>query len=100
MTVSGERIAKAMARAGLCSRREAEGWIEAGRVSVNGTVLETPAFTVTQKDKVIVDGKPLRPASGPVCGSSTNHGAQSPPTKTLRVVRLSLTFCHLTCRAL
>ncbi len=59
VTVSGERIAKAMARAGLCSRREAEGWIEAGRVSVNGTVLETPAFTVTQKDKVIVDGKPL-----------------------------------------
>ncbi len=59
VTVSGERIAKAMARAGLCSRREAETWIEAGRVSVNGTVLETPAVTVTQKDKVLVDGKPL-----------------------------------------
>ncbi|GHB22230.1 pseudouridine synthase [Pseudovibrio japonicus] len=59
VTVSGERIAKAMARAGLCSRREAETWIEAGRVSVNGKVLDTPAVTVTQKDKVIVDGKPL-----------------------------------------
>ncbi|KZL14009.1 pseudouridine synthase [Pseudovibrio sp. Ad26] len=59
VTVAGERIAKAMARAGLCSRRDAETWIEAGRVSVNGTVLETPAFTVTQKDKVVVDGKPL-----------------------------------------
>ncbi|MET1046824.1 MAG: S4 domain-containing protein, partial [Hyphomicrobium sp.] len=30
------RIAKAMARAGLCSRREAERWIADGRVSVNG----------------------------------------------------------------
>ncbi|KZL18725.1 Ribosomal large subunit pseudouridine synthase B [Pseudovibrio axinellae] len=59
VTVAGERIAKAMARAGLCSRREAESWIEAGRVSVNGTVLETPAVTVTQKDKVLVDGKAL-----------------------------------------
>ena len=59
VTVTGERIAKAMARAGLCSRREAETWIEAGRVSVNGNVLDTPAFTVTQKDKVYVDGKPL-----------------------------------------
>ncbi len=55
----GERIAKAMARAGLCSRREAEDWIRAGRVSVNGTVLETPALTVTASDEVLVDGQPL-----------------------------------------
>ena len=40
------RIAKAMARAGLCSRREAERWIADGRVSVNGEVLKTPAFEV------------------------------------------------------
>ena len=53
------RIAKAMARAGLCSRREAERWIAAGRVSVNGTTLETPAVTVTPQDRIIVDGKPL-----------------------------------------
>lgn len=51
-----ERIAKRMARAGLCSRREAETWIAAGRVEVNGKVLETPAFTVTLKDKIEVDG--------------------------------------------
>ncbi|WP_310621115.1 pseudouridine synthase [Flexibacterium corallicola] len=57
--VSGERVAKAIARAGLCSRREAESWIEAGRVSVNGNVLTTPAITVTAKDKVVVDGTPL-----------------------------------------
>jgi 23S rRNA pseudouridine2605 synthase len=59
------RIAKAMARAGLCSRREAERWIADGRVSVNGTVLKTPAFEVSARDKVLVDGRPL-PAAEPV----------------------------------
>lgn len=59
------RIAKAMAQAGLCSRREAERWIEAGRVSVNGKLLETPAVTVTGKDKITVDGKPLPEAETP-----------------------------------
>ncbi|PTW62285.1 23S rRNA pseudouridine2605 synthase [Breoghania corrubedonensis] len=55
----GERIAKVMARAGLCSRREAEGWIAAGRVEINGRKLTTPAITVTAKDKVVVDGQAL-----------------------------------------
>ncbi|MCW2283629.1 23S rRNA pseudouridine2605 synthase [Rhodoblastus acidophilus] len=55
----GERIAKVMARAGLCSRRDAEDWIAAGRVSVNGKVLESAALNVTEEDKVLVDGKPL-----------------------------------------
>lgn len=55
----GERIAKVLARAGLCSRREAERWIGEGRVKVNGKTLETPACTVTDKDTVVVDGKPL-----------------------------------------
>ncbi len=54
-----ERIAKRLARAGLCSRREAETWIAAGRVTVNGKVLDTPAFTVGPKDKIEVDGAPL-----------------------------------------
>jgi len=54
-----ERIAKAMARAGLCSRREADRWIADGRVTVNGQVLKTPAVTVTAKDHILVDGKPL-----------------------------------------
>jgi len=58
------RIAKAMAQAGLCSRREAERWIEAGRVSVNGKKLDTPAFTVTPADKVVVDGNPLPEVEG------------------------------------
>jgi len=59
------RIAKAMARAGLCSRREAERWIEEGRVSVNGTVLKSPARDVGPADTVLVDGTPL-PVAGAV----------------------------------
>ena len=55
----GERIAKVMARAGLCSRREAEVWIANGRVELNGTMLETPAVNVGPSDKVLVDGNPL-----------------------------------------
>lgn len=53
------RIAKAMARAGLCSRREAERWIADGRVNVNGKVLKTPAIEVGPRDRVLVDGQPL-----------------------------------------
>ncbi len=56
-TKAGERIAKRLARAGLCSRRDAERWIAEGRVSVNGTVLTTPAVVVTPGDRVVVDGK-------------------------------------------
>jgi 23S rRNA pseudouridine2605 synthase len=55
-----ERIAKVMARAGLCSRRDAEKWIAAGRVSVNGKPLDTPAFKVSTKDTILVDGKTLQ----------------------------------------
>lgn len=53
------RIAKKIAHAGLCSRREAERWIEAGRVWVNDKKITTPAFTVTSTDKITVDGKEL-----------------------------------------
>src|SRR5436305_6603491 len=55
----GERIAKVIARAGLCSRREAEAWIAAGRVAVNGEKIASPALNVRPSDKIIVDGKPL-----------------------------------------
>ncbi len=58
------RIAKALARAGLCSRREAERWIEGGRVSVNGEVLKSPARDVSPADRIMVDGSPL-PAPDP-----------------------------------
>jgi 23S rRNA pseudouridine2605 synthase len=53
------RVAKAMARAGLCSRRDAERWIAEGRVTVNGQVLTSPARDVGPEDMVLVDGKPL-----------------------------------------
>ena len=55
----GQRIAKVMARAGLCSRRDAEGWIAAGRVAVNGKVLDSPAYNVSETDDVRVDGQRL-----------------------------------------
>ncbi|KIL97502.1 Ribosomal large subunit pseudouridine synthase B [Paramagnetospirillum magnetotacticum MS-1] len=55
----GERIAKRLARAGLCSRREAERWIEMGRVSVNGKTLDSPACVVGPGDIILVDGTPL-----------------------------------------
>jgi len=54
---AGERIAKRLAHAGVCSRREAEAWIAAGRISVNGETLSTPAFLVTPDDEIRVDGE-------------------------------------------
>jgi 23S rRNA pseudouridine2605 synthase len=57
---SGERIAKVMARAGLCSRREAEAWIAAGRVAVNGKPIASPALDIQPRDNVTIDGQPLR----------------------------------------
>lgn len=55
----GDRIAKVLARAGLCSRRDAERWIAEGRVRVNGRLLDTPACVVGPADQIVVDGKPL-----------------------------------------
>lgn len=58
-TEKGERIAKVMSRAGVCSRRDAERWIAEGRVCVNGRVLSSPALNIGPGDTVTVDGKPL-----------------------------------------
>jgi 23S rRNA pseudouridine2605 synthase len=55
----GERIAKVMARAGLCSRREAERWIAEGRVVLEGRVVTEPGTTVLQGAHILVDGKPV-----------------------------------------
>lgn len=57
---TGGRLAKRMAGAGLCSRREAESWIADGRVKVNGKKILSPALNVTEKDAVVVDGKLLQ----------------------------------------
>ena len=62
-----------MARAGLCSRREAEAWITAGRVTVNGEVIASPALDVTALDRIAVDGKPCRDASAPACSCITSR---------------------------
>jgi len=59
MSNTPERIAKALARRGVASRREVERMIAAGRVSLNGKVLDTPAVKVTDDDKIAVDGKPV-----------------------------------------
>ena len=61
----GERIAKRLARAGICSRRDAERMIEEGRVSVDGDILKSPALNVTDANKILVDGKPLPKAEAP-----------------------------------
>ena len=53
------RAGETIARAGLASRREAEQWIAAGRVAVNGAVIASPAFNVGAGDRIAVDGKPL-----------------------------------------
>jgi 23S rRNA pseudouridine2605 synthase len=53
-----------VARAGLCSRRDAERWIAEGRVQVNGEVLASPARDVGPADRILVDGRPL-PGAGP-----------------------------------
>ncbi len=56
-TPEGDRIAKVLSRAGVASRREAERMIEAGRVTVNGKRIDSPALNVTPADKITVDGK-------------------------------------------
>ncbi len=48
-----------MARAGVASRRDAEAMILAGRVSVNGEVIDSPALNVTDDDQILIDGEPL-----------------------------------------
>ena len=59
------RIAKMIARAGVCSRRDAERLIEAGKVVVNGKLLKSPALNVSANDTILVNDKPL-PVSEPV----------------------------------
>ncbi len=48
-----------MARSGICSRREAEALIRAGRVAVNGFIVDAPAINVGPDDEVLIDGAPL-----------------------------------------
>ncbi len=60
----GDRIAKVIARGGVCSRREAEKLIELGQVSVNGERITSPALNVTSDDVITVRGKVLADSEG------------------------------------
>ena len=84
----GERIAKRLSRAGVCSRREAERMIADGRVSIGGQTIDTPATLVTDADIIAVDGKEIaaperarlwryHKAPGILC---TNRDPQERPT--------------------
>jgi 23S rRNA pseudouridine2605 synthase len=55
----GERIAKVIARAGVCSRRDAERLIADGRVTLNGKRLSSAAVNVTPRDQIRIDGELL-----------------------------------------
>ena len=63
-----ERIAKSIARAGICSRREAEARILDGRVTVNGEVISSPALNVGARDKITIDAE---------CGEMNLHVSAS-----------------------
>src|SRR5690348_17008504 len=59
---TGDRIAKVIARSGVCSRRDAEKLITEGRVTVNGERIASPALNVADDALITVDGKPIREA--------------------------------------
>ncbi|MEH6755254.1 MAG: pseudouridine synthase [Alphaproteobacteria bacterium] len=64
-TPKGERIAKVIARAGVASRREAERWIEAGRVTLDGQKVDSPALNVSIDADIRIDGTPLPAREAP-----------------------------------
>ena len=59
IAASSERIARRLARAGVASRRDAEDLIAAGRVTLNGKVLDTPAVNVGPRDRIELDGQEI-----------------------------------------
>lgn len=59
-----ERLAKFMARSGVCSRREAEKLIEQKRVTINGEIVQTPATLVEGNENILLDGEKLPQTEG------------------------------------
>ncbi len=55
----GNRIAKVLSRSGVASRRDAEKIILKGRVKVNGEILTSPAFNVSENDIILIDDNPI-----------------------------------------
>ena len=106
-----ERIAKYMARLGVCSRREAEKLILQQRVSVNGQVIESPAFNVEGTEKILLDGEKLpekettrlwlyyKPVGLLTTRFIISRWGCLPLIGTIKTGRLFLTICRPECRA-
>ena len=95
-----ERLQKLLAQAGLCSRREAERWIDDGRVTVNGKKASVGDKADPRRDKIFVDGKPIGGAEekvyfmlykprGSVTTMKDEHGRRRLPTSCAAAVRVS-----------
>jgi 23S rRNA pseudouridine2605 synthase len=85
----GERLARFLAHAGIASRRRAEELIAAGRVQVNSVTVTTQGTRIQpDRDRVLVDGKPVRSTTRhvylllhkPIGYVSTAHDPQGRPT--------------------
>ena len=61
LVMKNMRLSKIIAGSGLCSRREAEKWIIAGRVQVNGEKDTSVAKVITKEDEILLDGLKLKP---------------------------------------
>ena len=61
-----ERVQKLLSTAGVCSRRTAEAYIAAGRVTVNGVAAQLGERADPDRDEILVDGAPLAPKAEPV----------------------------------
>ena len=64
-----QRLQKLIAAAGLCSRRRAEEWLQAGRVTVDGQVARVGDQADPQQQTIHVDGQPL-PSRGGGAGAA------------------------------
>jgi 23S rRNA pseudouridine2605 synthase len=93
----GERIAKVIARAGVCSRRDAEKLVADGRVTLNGRVLDSPAVTVGPKDRIEVNGQLLDTRERTRLWLFHKPKGLVPPTATPKAVRPSSQPCPPTC---
>jgi len=75
-----EKLAPLIARSGFCSRRDAKALVNAGRVTVNGVIAESPGLVLPEKAEILIDGQAL-PEQEPTrlwcyhkpCGLVTSH---------------------------
>ena len=79
--MESQRLGKRLAEAGIASRRKAEELIFEGHVCVNGEIVLKPETHVTHKDRIEVDGVPIRSAESKVYYVLTNPGVISAPAR-------------------